>query len=493
MMWLAQHMLLWLGVSFGLGLVTAVVATVRRVSVDRWEEVPVGPEVVAPATGEAEAAETSEEPVPGSAAPESPFPMLEGADDPAPWVQQEQWSRAAKLSDRTTGGRGPSNEWEEAASNWRTWAEEAAGRDSVDSAHSGDSAGAAADDESFESDPTSRRVPDEELFARDREPPERTQPDDHDLFAADRRSEPEEHPDVARREMPEEASPLAVEEPQSDPSDGEREDRLDAEPAAVVVVPSAEAPGFEPADEPAAAPAASHPSPPDPVGPGEPRGDAGLSGGALARPFRRKRRSELMPRHDDADDAASAPAAPVAPVMAAAPWADEPAMHRAADELRAGDERQTTAGRHAKPGDDQASTPEEQQATEPEPEHQTTAGRHAGPGDEQAWAPEDQQATEPEPEREAEPGDELVVSDGVPRPYGPGSAHAPADNSIPVGYAIKGQLSTMLFYPVDAPFYSHVAADVYFDTEESAGQAGFIRFDRRSSTAHVALRPENLR
>ncbi len=105
------------------------------------------------------------------------------------------------------------------------------------------------------------------------------------------------------------------------------------------------------------------------------------------------------------------------------------------------------------------------------------------------------EADDPEPVLEAEdaPGTGLVVSDGVPRPYGPGSAYAPADNSIPVGYTIKGQLSTMLFYPRTARFYSRVAADVYFDTDESAEQAGFIRFDRRSSTAHVALRPENLR
>ena len=44
-----------------------------------------------------------------------------------------------------------------------------------------------------------------------------------------------------------------------------------------------------------------------------------------------------------------------------------------------------------------------------------------------------------------------------------------------------------------ARFYTRVAADVYFDTEEAAERAGFIRFDRRSSSAHVSLRPETLR
>ena len=88
---------------------------------------------------------------------------------------------------------------------------------------------------------------------------------------------------------------------------------------------------------------------------------------------------------------------------------------------------------------------------------------------------------------------EFDLSNGVPRPHGPGSAYAPADGTIPLGYAIKGQNSTMLFYPRTARFYTRVVADVYFDTEESAERAGFVRFDRRSSTAHVSLRPENLR
>ena len=81
----------------------------------------------------------------------------------------------------------------------------------------------------------------------------------------------------------------------------------------------------------------------------------------------------------------------------------------------------------------------------------------------------------------------------MPRPYGPGSAYAPADGVAPDGYTIKGQESMKLFYPKGARFYTRVVADVYFDTEESAERAGFTRFDRRSSTAHVSLRPENLR
>jgi hypothetical protein len=46
----------------------------------------------------------------------------------------------------------------------------------------------------------------------------------------------------------------------------------------------------------------------------------------------------------------------------------------------------------------------------------------------------------------------------------------------------------MLFYPKGAKFYSHVVADVYFDTDEAAEHAGFTRWDRRGSAAHV-IRP----
>ncbi len=73
-------------------------------------------------------------------------------------------------------------------------------------------------------------------------------------------------------------------------------------------------------------------------------------------------------------------------------------------------------------------------------------------------------------------------------PAGPGSMYAPIDGSVPRGYPIKGQASTMLFYPKGARFYSRVAADVYFDTEQAAEHAGFTRFDRRGSAAHV-IRP----
>ncbi len=140
MMWLAQHMVLWLGLSFVLGLVTSVAATVRRVNFDRWEEVPAEPEAVAPEADETPDEETTEAPQTESVV-QSPFPVLEGADDPAPWEQEEQWSRAARVSQRPAAKREPSDEWEEAASNWRTWAEEAAAGHEVAAGETADASG----------------------------------------------------------------------------------------------------------------------------------------------------------------------------------------------------------------------------------------------------------------------------------------------------------------------------------------------------------------
>src|SRR5690349_16083307 len=120
MIWLAEQMVLWLGLSFALGLVSAVAMTVRRVTTERWEEVPVEPEAAARVEVSAAKAEAGEADAPADdEAPQSPFPTLEGAEDPAPWQQEEHWSRPARVSAHARG-TGPSDEWEEAASNWRT-------------------------------------------------------------------------------------------------------------------------------------------------------------------------------------------------------------------------------------------------------------------------------------------------------------------------------------------------------------------------------------
>ena len=80
--------------------------------------------------------------------------MLEGADALAPWEEEEAWSRPSKLAARSTVRRGARDEWDDAASNWRSWADEAADRVDADG-----------DAES----PAGEPVSDHELFARDRE------------------------------------------------------------------------------------------------------------------------------------------------------------------------------------------------------------------------------------------------------------------------------------------------------------------------------------
>ncbi len=101
--------------------------------------------------------------------------------------------------------------------------------------------------------------------------------------------------------------------------------------------------------------------------------------------------------------------------------------------------------------------------------------------------PEPEPAAHREPEPEPE-DDEPYVPPVIHGPAGPGSMYAPIDGSVPKNYPIKGQASTMLYFPKGAKFYSHVVADVYFDTAEAAEHAGFTRWDRRATTAHV-IRP----
>jgi hypothetical protein len=83
--------------------------------------------------------------------PDSPFPVAAGG--PAPWEEEELWSRPARVA---AGGqaRRPKDEWAEAAENWRSWADEATGRGFSGVGLSGEAL-----------DPVDR-----DLFAADREP-----------------------------------------------------------------------------------------------------------------------------------------------------------------------------------------------------------------------------------------------------------------------------------------------------------------------------------
>jgi large subunit ribosomal protein L4 len=55
----------------------------------------------------------------------------------------------------------------------------------------------------------------------------------------------------------------------------------------------------------------------------------------------------------------------------------------------------------------------------------------------------------------------------------PGSVPALDDGSEPEGYPIKGNADSMLYHVPGSAFYKRTAAEVWFDTEESAEAAGF--------------------
>lgn len=63
--------------------------------------------------------------------------------------------------------------------------------------------------------------------------------------------------------------------------------------------------------------------------------------------------------------------------------------------------------------------------------------------------------------------------------YGAGSVEPAEDGSGPEGWAVKGNTGSMLFHTADSPSYDAVRAEVWFDSEESARNAGFAHWDRR--------------
>ncbi|MDX6324494.1 MAG: hypothetical protein QOK15_848, partial [Nocardioidaceae bacterium] len=77
-----------------------------------------------------------------------------------------------------------------------------------------------------------------------------------------------------------------------------------------------------------------------------------------------------------------------------------------------------------------------------------------------------------------------VVAEG---PYGQGSAYVVADGSAPQGFSIKGNEATKLFHTERSRYFTRAQADVWFDTEEAAESAGFMRWDRRGTLAHEVL------
>lgn len=161
MTWLLGMLWPLLLASFALGAATVVLWGLRRESVEVWEDVPLpSPSATSSAGLAGGVTADGSRSLPSATAPgpidtddpDSPFPVAP-TDGPAPWEQEELWSRPARVSS-SGEARQKKDEWATAAENWRSWADEATGR------------GYGAGDRSGGDDVSAR---DRALFAADRE------------------------------------------------------------------------------------------------------------------------------------------------------------------------------------------------------------------------------------------------------------------------------------------------------------------------------------
>ena len=422
MIWLAGQVWPFLLLAAALGAVLVVALSTRRVTVERWVTAPVHERVDEPlpdVPAEVEATEAPAKPVVEPAA--SPFPTIAAApDEPAPWEKEELWSRPVKPVS-TASGRGPQDEWADAAQNWRTWADEATGR--------------AQEDEEPE-------TPTEPDAWRRRE----VSSQDHDLFAADR--DAETHQDPFPHAEPLEASSFRYDQPVDTPLPRSQDPFPFATP---VEAPSALPPtdpfpafaGSPAVDEPQGETAT--PAPPPVV---ETRGSG------------RHRGSPALEEPEPVPEPADVVEPEVVEPEAAEPVAAEPDTEPEVADAEVVAEEQFDEPEQAV-----------EESVEPEP---VAAEPDIVPAD---FVPQLPQGPVLEPAaewvRESRPAPQS--------PYGPGSAFAPYDGTMPKGFPVKGSAPTMLYHPPRGRFYSRTIADVWFDSEASAEAAGFTRWDRRAT------------
>lgn len=91
-----------------------------------------------------------------------------------------------------------------------------------------------------------------------------------------------------------------------------------------------------------------------------------------------------------------------------------------------------------------------------------------------------------EPASPAGPGHEEHVPIGLPAGgFGPGCVPALPHGSAPPGCTVKGILETRTYHTLDSRYYSRVTADVWFNSEAAAVEAGYTRWDRRDLGAEL--------
>lgn len=70
--------------------------------------------------------------------------------------------------------------------------------------------------------------------------------------------------------------------------------------------------------------------------------------------------------------------------------------------------------------------------------------------------------------------------------FGKGSADPAEDGSGPQGWTIKGNEDSNLFHTQDSPYHGRTKAEIWFDSEEAARGAGFVRWDERDRSGGSA-------
>lgn len=108
--------------------------------------------------------------------------------------------------------------------------------------------------------------------------------------------------------------------------------------------------------------------------------------------------------------------------------------------------------------------------------------RVAGAGDEATDEVEDDVVDEAAEAQATEPAE--PDTDVVDEPFGPGSITAPADDSAPEGYDIKGNADSMKYHEPDGRWYDNTVAAVWFDSVEAAVAAGFVKAGTRTKVVN---------
>lgn len=134
------------------------------------------------------------------------------------------------------------------------------------------------------------------------------------------------------------------------------------------------------------------------------------------------------------------------------------------------------------PGPESATVEEPPTALTMESTDQGSPGPSSQPGDQATYLQEPE--TSPHPEGRSAELHHVSTEDErearvEPSPYGPGTALPDEDGSGPDGWEIKGNAGSMLFHTPDSPSYADCRAEVWFESEESARDAGFAHWDRR--------------